>query len=86
MGQSAIATENAFRQVLLDSNNFSMIAVDDVIADAAAMLRAKYGIRTPDAVQIASAIVGNSDAFLTNDRGLKRVTELRVLIPDELEA
>lgn len=42
-------------------------------------------LRTPDALQIAAALVAGCEAFLTNDAGLKRVTELRVLVLDELE-
>jgi predicted nucleic acid-binding protein len=38
-----------------------------------------------DALQIAVALEAGCEAFLTNDRTLKRVTELRVLVLDELE-
>jgi len=57
------------------------------ITDAAraADLRAKYNIKTPDALQLAVAIDEGCEAFLTNDVQLKRVTELRVLVLDELE-
>lgn len=55
------------------------------IAETAAELRARYNLRTPDALQIAVALENNCDAFLCNDNGLKRVTELKILILDELE-
>lgn len=38
-----------------------------------------------DALQIATAVVSNCEAFFTNDVQLKRVTELRVLVVSELE-
>jgi predicted nucleic acid-binding protein len=48
-------------------------------------LRAGYNLRTPDALQIATAVELNCQAFLTNDKQLQPVAELRVLILDELE-
>ena len=38
-----------------------------------------------DALQVAVAIRENCQAFLTNDRRLARVTELSVLVLDDLE-
>jgi predicted nucleic acid-binding protein len=71
--------------LLLNSANFETEAVDTVMAKRAAALRANYNLRTPDALQIAAALELGCQAFLTNDIPLKRVTELRVLILDELE-
>jgi predicted nucleic acid-binding protein len=54
------------------------------MAERAAELRASYGMRLPDALQIAAALGERCDAFLTNDRRLARVTEIRVLVLDDL--
>lgn len=54
------------------------------LAEQAADLRARYNLRTPDAVQIATAIDTGCDAFLTNDIALKRVTEICVIVLSEL--
>ncbi len=75
-----------YEAILLNSTGFHLIALDSRIAKIAADIRARYNLKTPDAIQIAAAIASNSQAFLTNDRGLKRVTELRVLVLDELES
>ncbi len=72
------------RDFLLHSQNLSLLKVDISIAMQAAELRSKYNLRTADALQIASAISANCDAFLTNDKQIRRVTELRVLILDDL--
>lgn len=77
--------EKAYRDILLNSRNFSLIIIGNSIAERAAQLRARYRLRTPDALQIASALTAGCDAFLTNDRGLVRVTELKILILDDLE-
>jgi len=67
------------------SRNFSALAISATIAELGAELRAQYRLRTPDALQIAPALEAGCEAFLSNDAGLRRVTELRVLILDDLE-
>ncbi len=77
--------EQAYRRILLRSRHVTLSAVDAPTAEKAAQLRAAYTLRTPDAMQIAAALQAGCQAFLTNDRGLLRVTELRVLVLDDLE-
>jgi len=79
-----ILIEHKYRDLLLHSRNFGLVQIDAAIAESAADLRARYHIRTPDALQIAAALAVGCEAFLTNDAKLKRVTELRVLVLDEL--
>ena len=57
---------------------------DQESARRAAELRAHYNLTLTDALQIAAALAAGCEAFLTNDNGLKRVTELRVLVVDDL--
>jgi predicted nucleic acid-binding protein len=35
-------------------------------------------------IQLATAVAASCDAFLTNDKQLKRVTELQIIVIDEL--
>jgi predicted nucleic acid-binding protein len=51
----------------------------------AAELRARYRIKLPDAIQIAAALAKRCEAFITNDRQLAKVSEIRVLVLDDLE-
>jgi predicted nucleic acid-binding protein len=83
LGNTAI--EQAYRDVLLHSRHFTLIHIDTTIAEQAAALRASHTLRTPDALQIATALHAGCQGFLTNDRALKRVTNLRVLVLDEIE-
>ena len=49
------------------------------IFERATDLRAKYlKLKTPDALHLAAAIESGCDAFVTNDFGLKVITEIRV--------
>jgi predicted nucleic acid-binding protein len=83
LGKPQIA--QSYQQILLNSRNFHVVSIDAAIAQIAADLRARYNLRTPDALQIGAALEQHCDAFLTNDRGLQRVMEIRVLVVDELE-
>lgn len=77
--------EQEYRDLLLRSDHFATHSIDPAIAARAAQLRASYGLRTPDALQLAAARAAGCEAFLTNDAALQRVTELRVLVLDDLE-
>ena len=74
----------AFRNLLLETQGITTVALTVGIAERTAQLRADHNLRTPDAVQIATALLSGCDAFLTNDEKLKRVTELRVIVVTEL--
>lgn len=56
----------------------------DSIAQKAAEIRAAYGLRTPDAIQFATALQAGVTYFLTNDRGLRKFTEINVLVVNDL--
>src|SRR5262249_10369125 len=83
LGDTRLARE--YRDILLHSGEFRLLLVTSRIAESAADLRARYNLRTPDALHIAAGIDARCDAFLTNDTGIKRVTEIAVLVLDELE-
>ena len=77
--------EQAYRRILSNSYNFSLITLTPPIAATAADLRARYNLKTPDAFQMAAAWNSGCDAFLTNDHGLKRVTEIQIFVMDDLQ-
>jgi len=70
----------------LTQEGTDFVQISAEIGDLAAQLRVKYNFQLPDALQLATALVSNCEAFLTNDGQLKRVAELRVLVIGELEA
>jgi len=81
-----IARAAAFRDLLTTGPGISTIPLSATIAERAAQLRADHNLRTPDAIQIATALATGCDAFLTNDVKLKRITQLRVIVVDDLIA
>jgi predicted nucleic acid-binding protein len=76
---------NRYETILMNSHHFRLEPVTNAISRTAADLRAHYNLRTPDAIHIATAIDAGCEAFLTNDLGLKRVANLKILVVDELE-
>jgi len=74
-----------YKAILFNSQQFQLISVSLQTAVRATDLRAKYNLRTPDAIHMATALELGCELFLTNDNGLKRVSEIQVLILDEVE-
>jgi predicted nucleic acid-binding protein len=74
-----------YREILLYSDNLLTFPVSNEIADKAAELRAKYKIRTPDAVQVATALHGEASIYLTNDKSLKKIQEIDMITLFDIE-
>ena len=62
--------------------NLEWIPPDLAIADTAASLRARYRLRTPDALQAATAVRCRASGFITNDAAFERVEALETLLLD----
>ena len=71
-----------YKTLFRDFPHLSVIPVSDEIAERAAWLRAQYHMKTPDAIQLATALVSGSHIFLTNDEGLPQVEGIHVLVLD----
>jgi len=75
-----------YREILLHAEGLTTYEIVHEVSELAAKLRAKYTIRTPDAIQMAVGILYGADTFLTNDSGLKKVKDIKVLtLEDFLE-
>jgi predicted nucleic acid-binding protein len=72
-----------YRDILLHAEGLETYEIVHEVSELAAKLRVKYAILTPDAIQIAVGIIYGADAFLTNDSGLKKVDDIRVVILEE---
>ena len=76
-----------FAEFLIRGKNFNLIAISTDIAEKAGRLRGKYPfLKAMDAIQLAAAIHKNVDAFLTNDKSLKQVKELKILMLSDYES
>jgi predicted nucleic acid-binding protein len=82
--QSNIKLQQDFTDLLVHGFSTFFIAIDSAMGIQAAELRARYNLALPDALQFACALSAGCDAFLSNDIALKRVSEISILILDEL--
>jgi predicted nucleic acid-binding protein len=48
--------------------NLRLVTLDTALARETALVRAATGLRTPDAIQVATARLAGADAIVTNDR------------------
>ena len=64
--------------------NLEWIAPNLEIADRAAKLRALHGLRTPDALQAATAVHAGATGLVTNDPVFERVKDFETLLLDKI--
>jgi predicted nucleic acid-binding protein len=72
-----------FRELLTGAPNLKLSEIVVAIAEQAADLRARYGIRLPEGCQVAAALAAGATCFITNDKRLRCVTEVKVLVLDD---
>lgn len=76
-GDEALAHQ--YNDILVTSPYITTIPVTAVTSQVAAEIRATHGLKTPDAIHLATAINHGADALLTNDRGFPDGLGVRIL-------
>lgn len=76
-GQAALL---AVYESLFAARRMSLAELSPAVVERATDLRARYRVRTPDALHLATAIEARAIAFITGDATLTRCTELNVLV------
>ena len=73
-----------YRDFLSNSENISLFPLDMNIADHVVQLRANYQFKTPDAIQLGTAVASGADYILTNDKEWQRLEGIKVVLVSEL--
>ncbi len=73
-----------YEEILFNTERFTVTPIDAATAKKAAAYRAEFSLKTPDALQLASASVAGADYFLTNDKALKKTEFPKVVLIDDL--
>lgn len=81
LGRPEVA--DAYEALLQNVSNLGIVDLDARSARIGAELRAAYSLRTPDSLQIAACLAHGAEAFMTNDRRLRRVKELDIVVLDD---
>jgi predicted nucleic acid-binding protein len=63
--------------------NLKNRAVDEEVAEVAAEIRARGGLRTPDALQLATCLVEGASGFITNDERLRKIEDPKIIIMND---
>jgi predicted nucleic acid-binding protein len=77
-------TATLFRTVLQHIPEVRMLPITQPILEEAAKLRATLGLRTPDAIHVATALVHSCALMVTNDRAFRRIPDLPLAVLNEL--
>jgi predicted nucleic acid-binding protein len=81
-GAQDVADE--IEMTLLHFPHLRLVAVTRSVLVRAAEMRARHGLRTPDAIMLATAIETGATLAVTNDDAWKKVKEVDVLLLGEL--
>ena len=73
-----------YKTILSNAEGIDIFDITSIIAAKVAKIRAKYKSRTPDALQIATAISHKANYFFTDDHRLKNITEIQVILIADL--
>ncbi len=72
-----------YREILTNVVGLTTFPLTPDIAEIAADLRAKHNLRTPDAIQLATASHKGARYFLSNDMRLPSLTSVKLLLVDD---
>jgi len=76
-GDASLAAR--YEALLTRSRGLRLVDLDRRLLRAAAQLRARIGVKTPDALQLAAALSARCTAFVTHDRALPSIPSLPVV-------
>lgn len=80
------AAAESYRVALATFPHLELRRSDIAITEQAADLRARYHLSTPEAIQLATALVDGADVFIGNSPALRAVREIEVLMLGDLTA
>ena len=83
---SDIQRVNRFYALLTTYQNLDWIPPTLEQADLGARLQVDHDLKTPDAIQAATALACQATGFVSNDRNLRKVAGLEVIVLDDLLA
>ena len=79
-----VTTATIFRIILRHSPDVRMFPISQAVLEESARLRATLGLKTPDDLHAATAVLDNCTLFLTNDPAFRRVPGLNVVVLSEV--
>ncbi|KLU63350.1 PIN domain protein [Peptococcaceae bacterium CEB3] len=81
LGQNDIV--DVYKDFFSNSKGFSVMSIDTSVAELTAKIRAEFGFKLPDALQLAIFEHNDCEYFVTNDKQLKSYDKNRICILGE---
>ena len=79
-----IKLASKYRDYFTNSANMTLYPVNLLVAEKTAVYRAEHGLKTPDAIQLATAETCGADYVITNDAEWKKLADLEIVLVSEL--
>ncbi|MCX6580280.1 MAG: PIN domain-containing protein [Candidatus Aminicenantes bacterium] len=73
-----------YKAIFEESPGIDLVDLNPEICEISAKLRADYRVRTPDSIEIGTALYGGADFFLTNDIRLEVIKEIPIIALDKV--
>ncbi len=73
-----------YRDYFTNSANFALYPVNLLVAEKTALYRVEYNLKTPDAIQLATAEICGADYVITNDSEWKKIPNMNIIQISEL--
>ncbi len=82
VGNAQLAAK--YREILIGARNLRSYSVSEDIAEEAARIRAIHNLKTPDAIQFATARIQGASTLLTNDKSFPAIFGITVITLDQV--
>jgi predicted nucleic acid-binding protein len=73
------AAASAYRHLLSNSDITELVTADPVLYEYAALAGYTFSLKLIDAIHVASAVIGDCDGLLTNDKGIRGPEILKII-------
>ncbi len=77
-----VVCQEVYQKGIQSSTTLSVYVINREILLRAATLRAQFKLKLPDAIHMATAELTDCDTFLTNDRQIKSMNEIKTVYLD----
>ena len=68
-----------YRALLQDILSEPLIPLSEAISEMASQIRGATGFKTPDSIQLATALYSGAEIFYTNDKRLSKFSGIKIL-------
>jgi predicted nucleic acid-binding protein len=70
---------STYRELLSNGSIVELVTADPVLYEYAALAASTFSLKLIDAIHVASAVIGECDGLLTNDKGIRGPEKLKII-------